>query len=374
MALWSVEEPLKVAGYRLADFDRILDFGCGVGRMLQAINLTRREGQELWGCDVNEACARWCRENLDFATVAHTSLDPPLPYADESFDLVIAISVFTHLSRPRQVATARELIRVLRPGGVAFITTCGLGMLPDVLAINDAWTVREFDLLGATGSFLHFAEGEEEALEGQRAVIVLHAPDAVARIFSPLRLAHRAEISAVAAGQDVSVLVKREGGCRVLLPIGAIEPRRGVPSTVQANKRVSDVVTLDFAGAEDERVVFRSYVSFDERRYELVHLAVDCRVRDAATGRLLAVGRFAFPSTVSLGPGHFIPFSIETPGAPAMRVELALALLRAPWQPDAIRFRWWDSRLEAMGHSDDVIEQRAPIAPSEMTRRDLVDL
>jgi hypothetical protein len=42
--LWAVEEPLKVARYRLADFDRILDFGCGVGRLLQEINLRRRPG------------------------------------------------------------------------------------------------------------------------------------------------------------------------------------------------------------------------------------------------------------------------------------------------------------------------------------------
>lgn len=371
---WAVEQPLGAAGYRVADFDRILDFGCGAGRLLHALNLERRAGQSLWGCDVNAACAEWCRDNIDFATIDQTSLAPPLPYADASFDLIVAISVFTHLSRPLQLAWARELMRVLRPGGVALVTTWGLGLLPDVLAIGDRWAAREHALLGATGSFLHFAEGEAVDLEGQRAVIVLHTHDAVTRIFSPLRIAHRADISALAAGQDATVLVKPESGCRVLLPIEAIEPWRGAPAEVPNNKRASDVVAFDFEAMDDGHVVFRSYVSFDERRYDLVHLAVDCRVRNAATGRLLAVARFAFPSTVSLGPGHFVPFSLETLSAPVMRIELALALLRAPWQPDAIRFRWWDARLEAVGGASGVIEWPAAGAPAEMTRRDLVDI
>jgi len=63
---WAVEQPLLAAGYKFADFDRILDFGCGVGRLLQALHQVRRERQELFGCDVNAACAHWCRDNLDF--------------------------------------------------------------------------------------------------------------------------------------------------------------------------------------------------------------------------------------------------------------------------------------------------------------------
>jgi SAM-dependent methyltransferase len=369
---WAVEQPLHAAGFRLADFDRILDFGCGAGRLLQTLNLARRPGQELFGCDVNEACATWCRDNLDFATVAHTALAPPLPYADASFDLIVGISVFTHLSRPLQVAWARELMRILRPRGVALVTTWGLGILPDVLAIDHRWSVREHALFGATGHFLHYAEGAASALEGQREVVALHDMDAVARIFAPLWLAFHADISPVAAGQDASVLVKPDGGCRVTLPSGAASFVHDAVAEVPAGGRASGTVALDFADAGESPLRFRSYVEFGDRRFDLVHFAVDCRIRDAVSHRLLVAGRFAFPSSVTLGPGHLIPFSLECPAARALRVELAVKLLRAPWQPDAIRFRWWDSRLEvAPRPTADGVARRTP---AEMVRLEIADL
>jgi SAM-dependent methyltransferase len=49
----------------------------------------------------------------------------PPPYADDSFDLVYAISVFTHLTQDVAVAWAAEMRRVLRPGGMFFFTTRG---------------------------------------------------------------------------------------------------------------------------------------------------------------------------------------------------------------------------------------------------------
>jgi SAM-dependent methyltransferase len=41
--------------------------------------------------------------------------DAPLPFADESFDLVVSDNTFEHIARPDVVS--RELLRVLRPGG-----------------------------------------------------------------------------------------------------------------------------------------------------------------------------------------------------------------------------------------------------------------
>lgn len=47
-----------------------------------------------------------------------------LPYADESFDLVLCTQVFEHLSDP--AAATREIHRVLKPGGVALVSTHGV--------------------------------------------------------------------------------------------------------------------------------------------------------------------------------------------------------------------------------------------------------
>jgi SAM-dependent methyltransferase len=44
-----------------------------------------------------------------------------LPFADGAFDLVLFAETLEHLDRPR--ATGREIVRVLRPGGLCYITT-----------------------------------------------------------------------------------------------------------------------------------------------------------------------------------------------------------------------------------------------------------
>jgi SAM-dependent methyltransferase len=51
--------------------------------------------------------------------------DPPTQYADASFDLVYALSVFTHLPEAMQFAWLRELARITQPGGYLLLTTHG---------------------------------------------------------------------------------------------------------------------------------------------------------------------------------------------------------------------------------------------------------
>jgi SAM-dependent methyltransferase len=72
----------------------------------------------------------WCRENLAFARFEVNRLEPPLTFADESFDLVYALSVFTHLTDELQLAWRDELRRVLRPGGRLLLTTHGESYAP----------------------------------------------------------------------------------------------------------------------------------------------------------------------------------------------------------------------------------------------------
>lgn len=77
------------------------------------------------GCDYNAELISWCRKNLSFAQFETNQLTPPLPYDDASFDFVYSVSVFTHLPEPLQFAWISDLERVLKPGGLALITTHG---------------------------------------------------------------------------------------------------------------------------------------------------------------------------------------------------------------------------------------------------------
>jgi SAM-dependent methyltransferase len=99
---------------------RVLDFGCAEGRVLRFF--PRRPESELWGVDINAERIAWAQQHLPapfrFAT---TTTAPHLPFEDNYFDLVYAVSVFTHISELAD-AWFLEVLRVLRPGGHAYLT------------------------------------------------------------------------------------------------------------------------------------------------------------------------------------------------------------------------------------------------------------
>lgn len=111
-------------GRHLADCATILDFGCGCGRVLRHL-ATLAPTAHLHGTDYNPALIRWCRGSLPLAEFARNDLAPPTRYADGTFDLVYAFSVFTHLPESLQHAWLAELRRITRPGGLIIITTHG---------------------------------------------------------------------------------------------------------------------------------------------------------------------------------------------------------------------------------------------------------
>jgi SAM-dependent methyltransferase len=99
---------------------RVLDWGCGYG---QVTALLREEGGDVVAFDYREDIEAPTLEALDrFPDVkAHLSPDPVrLPFADDSFDTVLSCGVLEHVHDPD--ASLDEIGRVLRPGGVFYIT------------------------------------------------------------------------------------------------------------------------------------------------------------------------------------------------------------------------------------------------------------
>ena len=91
---------------------RVLDFGCGAGRTLRHF-LDEARAAELWGVDTDTESARriLCPPlNAELSRRA-----PPLRFDSASFDLIWALSVFTHLTDH----SAAWLLRLLRPGAAA---------------------------------------------------------------------------------------------------------------------------------------------------------------------------------------------------------------------------------------------------------------
>lgn len=103
---------------------RVLDFGCGAGRTLRHF-LSEAETAELWGTDIDAASIEWLNGALcPPLHVMRCEVDPPLGLDHGSFDLIWALSVFTHLT-DNSIPWFLELHRLLKPGGLLIATYTG---------------------------------------------------------------------------------------------------------------------------------------------------------------------------------------------------------------------------------------------------------
>jgi SAM-dependent methyltransferase len=128
-----VERLVELAALR--PDSRILDIGSGMGRLAVALIPYLDEEGSYEGLDVVPDGIAWCTENIttSFPNVHFTLADVfnkeynpgghfqpseyRFPYEDDSFDLVVLISVFTHMLPPDMTHYVEEISRVLRPGG-----------------------------------------------------------------------------------------------------------------------------------------------------------------------------------------------------------------------------------------------------------------
>lgn len=108
----------------MESFTRVLDFGCGCGRTLRWLDWLALRSY-LAGTDIDGECVRWCAENIPFAYFSRNERLPPLGFENEAFDLVFALSVFTHMTESAQDAWLAELRRVTCPGAVLLLSTHG---------------------------------------------------------------------------------------------------------------------------------------------------------------------------------------------------------------------------------------------------------
>jgi ubiquinone/menaquinone biosynthesis C-methylase UbiE len=115
---------------------RVLDVGCGTGRFL--LQLARAlPSARLYGLDMSPFYVRHARRLLarHDVTLSSDSADR-MPWADATFDVVTSVFMFHELPPKVRRAVAREMARVVVPGGRVVIGDSA--QLVDSAAIKDA--------------------------------------------------------------------------------------------------------------------------------------------------------------------------------------------------------------------------------------------
>lgn len=110
-------------------FPRLLEVGYGSGVFLPEL---ARRADEVSGVDIHDKAADVTRALAQDGVLAllKQGVAEALPFEDASFDAVVAVSVLEFVSDMDQ--TARELGRVLAPGGTLFVVTPGKSALVDL--------------------------------------------------------------------------------------------------------------------------------------------------------------------------------------------------------------------------------------------------
>lgn len=104
---------------------RILDWGCGPGRIIRHLPNIIDKKCEYFGTDYNKNSINWCSKYLTGIHFNKNSLEAKLPYNDNYIDVIYGISIFTHLSEQSHYEWYNELYRILKPDGIMFLTTQG---------------------------------------------------------------------------------------------------------------------------------------------------------------------------------------------------------------------------------------------------------
>ncbi|MGI4789635.1 MAG: class I SAM-dependent methyltransferase [Janthinobacterium lividum] len=94
---------------------RILDIGCGTGKMLDDL----KPFGEVIGADFSPEALQFCVTRGVPAELARADVRR-LPFADSSFDVVTAMDIIEHIDDDK--AASSEIFRVLKPGGRLLVT------------------------------------------------------------------------------------------------------------------------------------------------------------------------------------------------------------------------------------------------------------
>jgi len=119
----AVKEALFLKNIQLSIDNQIIDFGCGWGRISRFF-IKDVSVNNIYGLDVEQSFIDVCTSTFANKNFSLINPFPPVQnFADSSCDLIVAYSVFSHLSEQAFLLWLKEFHRILRPKGVVAFTT-----------------------------------------------------------------------------------------------------------------------------------------------------------------------------------------------------------------------------------------------------------
>ncbi len=175
----------------------ILDWGCGPGRILRHMPELLHNGN-IYGTDYNNSSITWCKNNLSGIKFNTNTLEATLPYQENFFNAIYAISIFTHLSEKMHYEWMHELKRILIPGGVFFLTSHGDAFIEKLTeAEKNIYNKGELIVRGMT-------------TEGHRTFTAYHPASFMKKLFEGMKILDHIETPSNGgkAQQDIWIVQK----------------------------------------------------------------------------------------------------------------------------------------------------------------------
>ncbi|MBV7540388.1 class I SAM-dependent methyltransferase [Acidovorax sp. sic0104] len=186
----------------LASFQSILDWGCGAGRLTRYLT---QLSPKVTGIDIDADNIASCARTLPGARFLRVDLMPPTELPAGSFDLVVGLSVLTHLDEQVQDAWLAELQRLTCPQAILLLSVQGLAQMSLYRAPPELHLQAHREGILDVGSNSQLEEVIEDRSYYRN---VMHSHDYIltrwARWFDVLDI-----IEGTAGNQDVVVLRRR---------------------------------------------------------------------------------------------------------------------------------------------------------------------
>jgi len=183
---------------------KILDWGCGISMIAMHIDGFTDEATSVYACDINAQMIDFNKKtytNVSYSTIPYS---PPTTFEGSCFDLVYALSVFTHIETPLQLLWIREIHRILKDKGVFLFTTHGK-------FYNSRLLNREKKLLDENGAYT-----KSYRQRGHRMMTTYNSEDVLRSLLQPyfeiLEFYDGASNQAKNGGQDLWIVRKISAG------------------------------------------------------------------------------------------------------------------------------------------------------------------